>query len=402
MSGKLKLILPVVIVLGGGLVTAILVRTKPEVETRESPALAPLVRVVTAQPRDIRLDVTAQGTVLPRTETTLVAQVAGEVVEVAADFEAGGFFLQGEVMVTLDPRDFALAVKRREAQVAQAEVLLTREEAEAEVAAVEWEELGTGEPSPLVLRQPQVAEARAALAAAEAELEKARLDLERTRIRAPFDCRVRRKEVDRGRYLTPGQPVAAIHGVDFAEVRLPVPDDQLAYLDLPFAYRNRDSAASGPAVTLRASFAGGQHSWQGRIVRTEGEVDPKSRMLNLVARVERPYDRGSDAAAGRPPLVVGLFVQAQIAGQPAEDVFVLPRSALRDGDRVLIVDDEDRLRFRTVEVLRTAAGNAIVSGGIEAGAQVCISPLDVAVDGMEVRTATAAEGGTVSVEEEAL
>ena len=385
-----KLILPIVIIFISALAAWALVNTRPEVETKVVEPLAPLVRVTSVQRQDFTFDVRAQGTVLPRTETTLIAQVAGTVTEVSPHFETGGFFTQGEVLATLDPRDYEVAVRRASAQVAQARLALVQQEAEAQVAVEEWQQLGEGEPSPLVTRQPQVAQARAALEAAEAELEKAKLDLERTRIRAPFDGRVRSKRVDLGQFLTPGAPLATIHATDYAEIRLPVPDDQLTYLDLPFTHRDA-KRRQGPEVTLTASFGQERHSWQGRIVRTEGELDSRSRMLNLVARVEDPYGAGGHAE--RPPLVVGLFVEADIAGRPASDLVVLPRSALRtvgDGHQVLVVDAEDRLRFRDVAVVRLDGEEAVIGEGLADGERVCVSPLDVATDGMRVRTVAAA------------
>lgn len=389
---KLKhLILAAAIILVSALAAWALVTTRPQVETREVETLAPLVRVTEVARQDLAFDVRARGTVLPRTETTLIAQVAGTVISTSPDFEIGGFFSRGETLVQLDPRDYQVAVRRASAQVAQAKLALVQQEAEAQVAIEEWQQLGEGEPSPLVMRQPQVAQARAALEAAEAELEKAELDLERTRIRAPFDGRVRTKRVDLGQFLTPGAPLATIHATDYAEVRLPVPDDQLAYLDLPAAYRSGEQRP-GPEVTLSARFRGGRHTWRGRIVRTEGELDPRSRMLNLVARLEDPYASSADDP-DRPPLAVGLFVEAVIAGRRAEGVVVLPRLALRpagDGYRVLVVDGDDRLRFRDLDVLRLDGERAVIGDGLEEGERVCVSPLDVVTDGMRVRTAAGA------------
>lgn len=395
-----KAIIPIVIIGVSALATGALVRSRPQVETQEVEPLAPLVRVIEAARQDLALNVHAQGTVLPRTETTLIAQVAGEVNRVSSNFETGGFFSRGETLVELDPRDYQVAVRRARAQVAQAQLLVVQQEAEAQVAIEEWQQLGEGEPSALVMRQPQVAQAQAGLEAAKAELEKAQLDLERTRVRAPFDGRVRTKRVGRGQFLTPGAPLATIHATDYAEVRLPVADDQLAYLDLPFAYRSAAPTA-GPEVTLRARFGRQIHSWQGRIVRSEGELDSRSRMLNLVARVEDPYaapkgrqTAGAATDTGRPPLAVGLFVEAEIEGRPAADVIVLPRSALRpqgDAYQVLVVDDDSRLRFRDVSVLRLEGEQATIGSGLEVGETVCVSALDVATDGMKVRAAPAGE-----------
>ncbi len=398
-----KILLPVVVLLLSLGITGGLIATRPQVEPSPPTRLVPLVRVITVEPAAASLDVHAQGTVLPRTETTLISQVAGEVTSVSPAFETGAFFRRGEELVSVDARDYEVALRRARAQVAQAELQLAQQRAEAAVAVQEWGSLGDGgEPDALVLRQPQLAQASALLEAARADLDKAELDLERTRIRAPFDGRLRAKRVDLGQYLTPGTPLATIHATDYAEVRLPVPDDQLAFLELPFAYRDGDRAAPGPEVELTARFGGQVHAWQGRIVRSEGERDPKSRMLSLVARVENPYDHAPGSVAGgaqRPPLAVGLFVEARIAGRGHEGVATLPRIALRrgdGGDQVLVVDGEARLRFRAVEVLRLEGERVLIAGGLAAGEQVCVSPLDVVVDGMRVRTveegAAAGEG----------
>jgi len=388
----LKILLPVAIVAVAAALAFVLVRTRPEVEARKPEVIPPLVRVATVEPRDVALDVAAQGSVSPRIETTLVSRVAGQIVEVSPSFVVGGFFRRDEVLVELDRRDYELAIDAARSRVAQAELRLVREEAEAAVAREEWQELGEGEPDALVLREPQLAEARAALAAARADLERSELDLERTRIAAPFEGRLASKRVDLGQYLTPGQAIAGIQATDHAEIRLPVGDDQLAFLDLPLVSWN--GQAPGPEVVLWQQFAGREHRWRGQIVRTEGEFDRRTRMLNLVARVDDPY--GLEGASERPPLVVGAFVDAQIAGRVVPGAVVLPRTALRsgEGDRVLVVDGEERLRWRPVEVVRAEGDSVVLSGGLEAGERVCISPLDYVVDGMKVRTVdgTEAEG----------
>ncbi len=383
-----KLFLPILIIFLSALATWALVQSKPEVETQNVEPLAPLVSVQTVSFEDLTFDVNAQGTVLPRTETTLIAQVAGAVTSVSSHFETGGFFSRGEVLATLDKRDYEVAVRRASAQVAQAQLALVQQEAEAQLAVEEWQELGeAGEPSLLVTRQPQLAQARAGLEAARAELEKAELDLDRTRIRAPFDGRVRSKQVDRGQFLAPGTPLATIHATDYAEIRLPVPDDQLTYLALPFLHRDSKDKTPGPEATLSASFGRQRYIWQGRIVRTEGELDSRSRMLNLVARVENPYDSGGHPE--RPPMAVGLFVEAMIRGRAADNVAVLPRVALRstgETHQVLVVDNGDRLRFRDVEVRRLQGEQVVIGEGLVEGERVCVSPLEVVTEGMRVRT----------------
>ncbi len=377
----LKIILPILILTIGGGGAYLLFISREVVLTIPIEVPPPLVRVQTVELEDLQLVVPAQGTVAPRTESTLVAQVAGQITRVSPAFVNGGFFEKGDVLLAIDPRDYEVAVAQARVQVAQAELRLAREEEEGAIARDEWQRLGQGEPTALVLREPQIAEARATRAAAEGALTRATLDLERTQIRAPYPGRVRAKSADVGQYVNPGSPVGRIYAVDYAEVRLPVPDDQLAYLNAPLSFRNRDDA-KGPDVRFRATFAGREHIYMGRIVRVEGEIDPRSRMVALVGRVDNPYRQRDH---NRPPLSVGMFVTAEIMGYRAEEVAVVPRAALRGKDRVLVVV-ENRLYYRAIDILRADAETVVVKAGLESGDQLCVSPLDTVVDGMRVRT----------------
>jgi multidrug efflux pump subunit AcrA (membrane-fusion protein) len=193
---------------------------------------------------------------------------------------------------------------------------------------------------------------------------------------------VREERVDVGQFVARGAPLVTLYAVDYAEVRLPVPDRELSYLDLPLAFTD-PAGREGPLVELGAEFAGRAHTWQGRIVRTEGEIDPRSRTVNVVARVEDPYGRAS--AERGVPLAVGLFVEAAIQGREVSDAVVLPRTALRDSQQVIVVDDESRLRFRRVDVLRVQGDEVVIGEGLSTGERVCISPLVAPVEGMSVR-----------------
>jgi multidrug efflux pump subunit AcrA (membrane-fusion protein) len=191
--------------------------------------------------------------------------------------------------------------------------------------------------------------------------------------------------------VSKGTAVARIYAVDAAEVRLPLSADQLAFVELPLDYRGEAREATRPEVVLRASLAGQTHEWRGRIERTEGEIDTRTRMLFAVARVEDPYARG--AGESRPPLASGLFVEADILGRVATNVVVLPRTALRGADRVLVVNGEERLSFRDVTVLGGDRASVVIGSGLDSGERVCVSPLDVVVEGMRVRTGGAAPVG---------
>ena len=383
----LQIFLPLMVLGLGWYGATKMVAAREEPETEPVEIAPPLVRVLEVKPTGQRLTVEAEGTVFPRTESELVPEVSGRVVWVSPSLASGGFFEKGEELLKVDRREYELALIRSRSAVAQAELTLATEQEESDLARKEWETLGQGEPTPLTFREPQVAQAKATLASAKAALEQVEYDLERTVVKAPYVGRIRTKSVDVGQFVTRGASVARVYAVDFAEVRLPIPDDQLAFVNLPLAFRGQEGEAQGPKVTLRAKFGGQEHTWEARIVRTEAEIDPQSRMVQAVARVADPYGPGK--RAGRPPLAVGMFVEAEIEGNWASSVVILPRSAVRVGDKVYVVDENNRLEFRPVEVLRAERERVLVRSGLKAGERVCLSNLETAVDGMKVEVVEA-------------
>jgi len=384
MTRTSKFLLPIVVIaaglLGAWLMTAN--RKEPERHLPEPPI--PLVRVSTVAIVDMTLTVTSQGTVRPRTESTLSAEVSGLVVEVSSAFVAGGFFEEGDLLLRIDPQDYRQALAEAESRMAAAELRLAQEAAAGDLARTEWAEIGEGEATALTLHKPQLAEAAAAVDAARESIAQARRNLKRTDVRAPYAGRLRQKQVDVGQLVNRGAPLASIYAIDAAEIRLPLPDNQLAFVDLPLSYRHETGDATGPKVALQAEFAGRSYEWTGRIVRTEGEIDPRSRMVHAVARVDDPYARGDDPQ--RPPLASGLWVTTTISGRSVQEVCVLSRAALRDGDQVLVLNGDNRVRFRDVDVLRKTSAEVIIRSGLEAGERVVLSQLAAVTDGMKVRT----------------
>ncbi len=371
------------IIAGGILVLFVMVKLRPEVQPAPVEIVLPLVRVAELIPTNHQFRVMTQGTVSPRTEINLVSEVPGRVVDIASAFTEGGFFDEGDVLLSIDSRDYELAETRAKATLAEARTRHQREQAEAEIARNEWKQLGKGKPSPLLLREPQLAEASAIVDSAQANLQIAQRDLERCEIKAPFAGRIRVKNADVGQYLNRGEIVARIYAVDYAEVRLPLALDQVGFLNLPLDYRGEAAPRYGPRVLLSTRIGQQRHEWEGRIVRTEGEIDSRTRMITAVARVDNPYARSVDW--NRPPLAVGLFVEAEIVGETVEQVYVAPRSAFRPNRGMLVVDGSGRMRYREVEVLRLGSDFVVFRGGVEEGDRVCVSPIDVVTDGMQVR-----------------
>ena len=401
-----KLTLPLAILAAGALVISALVATRPEVELSPPKEATPLVRVVEAQPTTWRFVVRSQGTVVPRNESELVPQVAGEVEWVSPVLASGGFVTASEPLVRIEPADYRVALATSRAALARAESEHGRARTEIERQRT-LREKGVASQARIDDAENAFRVAEASLAEAQARLERAERDLERTTLTAPFDGRVRSERVDVGQFVSRGESIAVLYAVDYAEVSLPVPDRELRFVDVPRApARSEDAPADGaatapadaPEVLLRAEFAGREETWRGHVVRTAGEIDPQTRMVQVVARVTDPYGIKGEREQGerrQAPLAVGLFVQAEILGREVRDVFVLPRAALHSGnpmdpsaaEEVHVVDAEGRLHIRPVEVLRTEPEAAVVGSGLAAGDRVSISSLRAVVEGMRVRVA---------------
>jgi len=377
-----KILLPVLVLLASIGAAWALIEQRPHVMPQAEAPAAPKVEILLAEPQTLRLNVMSQGVVAPREEIDLIAEVSGKVVQMHPALVSGGAFNANELLLTIDPRDYDYAVVAAQAKVAEAKRALISEEAQAEQARSEWKALGEGEASDLALRKPQLAEAEAKLKAAEAELAKARLDRNRCELRAPFAGRVLSKQAGRGQYLQSGSVAARIFASDIAEIRLPIGLDQLAFLDLPLG-RGAQAEGHWPAVTLRAEVGGKPQQWQGRIVRSESVLDSASGQLYLVAQVEHP----DQATPSRPPLLSGLFVQAEIEGVRRGGLFALPRSALNSLQQAKLVDQDLRLEIRPLDVLRTEADRVIVTSGLKAGDRVVVSEMPVPVAGMQVSIA---------------
>lgn len=377
-----KILIPIGILCISGLITFGLIKFKKDPETKPVETKPTLVQVIPAQSRSETFQVRTQGTVVPRTESTLTSEVSGRILSVSPAFYAGGVFETGDVLLEIDPSNYETAVAQAEFTLEQARLRFAQEEARGKQARKEWGSLSTGEAPPLALREPQLQAEAANVEWALAALEKATRDLAKTTIRAHFTGMVRLKQADVGQYVTLGTPLGTVFAIDLAEVRLPVSLDQLAYLDLPASFQGKVNSQNAPPVTLSARVGGRQHSWEGTIVRTEGAIDLSSRMVTCVAQVEDPYSVHHDATGM--PLTIGLFVEATIEGRTVEDVVVLPRQALRGPNRLLVVSEENSLTTRTVEVIKSDAEQIIIGSGIETGELVCLTALEFVVEGMKV------------------
>jgi len=388
------------VILASGIIGAyVLIKLRKPPERTQQDVLAPLVKVEPLHVRDIPMVIRGYGSVNPKVVVDLIPEVPGKVVFVHPELKVGGFIRGNERILQIDPRDYELAVRQADAAVADARVRLETEQAEAQVARREWDALhpDTEPASPLVLREPQIRRAQATLESAEAQLATAQLRLERTSLSLPFDALITSERVDLGQYVVTGQSLGTAFGMDAVEIEVPLEDDELAWFDV---FTNSILANDDPnpqkktPVEVRADFAGAVHTWQGRVVRTTGQVDKMSRMVWVIVEVLDPF-RISDS---RPPLLPGVFAEVLIQGKTLVNAVAVPRDAVREGNHVWLVNG-GRLHIQPLDVVRADKDFAYVVSDLQDGAHVVVSSLDAVVSGMEVRMDTQMESQTELAEQ---
>ena len=342
----------------------------------------PIVDVLHIQPGNHRVWIETQGLVKPKTQIQLVSQVTGRVEAIADQFSAGGFFAANEVLVMVEESDYRIAVSQASAQLANAKQLLATEKGRARQAKREWRDLGNSEANDLFLRKPQLASAKANLLAAEAGLEKAELDLSRTRVSAPFAGRVLSKRVDVGQFVSQGTPIAEIYSSGIAEVRLPLTAQQR---------QNVSVSGSQPSpVKLIARYGNNDYEWDAVLERLEGAIDSSSRQYYVVASLPQAFADHIDETGvlQKPGLAVGQFVTAQIAGNYIENSFLIPRSSLRQQQKIWVLEN-NRLAYIDVVVIQSNDDTALVqlADKSEAHSSIAVitTSLSLALKGMEIR-----------------
>ncbi|MCY4264833.1 MAG: efflux RND transporter periplasmic adaptor subunit [Gammaproteobacteria bacterium] len=383
-----RIILPILI-LGGCFSAAVaLIRNPASVEESALEVIPVTVRVVEVSLQSAELVVGSQGKVQAAQSASLSASVAGPVAWISPSMESGGYVEADQSLIQIDRADYETALARTraslqqataEAQFSEQELGRLRELAEERLASE----------SQLQDAERRVEVNRAQLANAKASFEQAQLDLERTDIRSPFNAIIDRREVELGQYVNRAQSVGILYGADEVEVRVPLAIRQLGYLDIPLGQRGELGSERAPKVTLTGYYGGQEYSWNGKLVRIEASIDPNSNTVQTIIRVQQPEAvndvPNSGITTSSIPLPIGLFVHAEIKGRTIEDIISLPRSVIRNNNQVLVVDAENKMHFREIEIFRLEEQQVLITGGIQPGEKICVSPIQAVVDGMAVQ-----------------
>lgn len=391
---KRQLILSLLILLVSAGLFWGLTQLKGNPEKEANPFSLPLVKLQELSPESVSLTVNSQGVVRPAIETRLVTEVAGVVKTVSPLFVSGAVFEKGALLATLDDSDYQVALSQAEAALAASQARLAEEQARSEAEKQNWLRSGKklAQAPALLLRTPYVAEAQARVKAASAQLAKAQRDLAKTVIRAPYRGMVRERTMNIGQYLAPGNEIGRIFSIDYGEVRLPITPSDLGWLD-------RDGGGQPRAtirVTLEQQLGQKRQRWDGIITRAEGVVDERSRMHYLVARVDDPYGLEQSQTW---PLKAGSFVYATLQGRTLDNLFRIPRSALYGSGQIMVArllePNRYSLHFRKVTQVYASGSDVFVTGDLQPGEQLSLTALGNPVEGMQVKTAVAADSRPV-------
>ena len=383
----------VAVVIVSVVIVGTLVLTKPKAERRGPELAAPLmIEVQKIQPIDYEISVASYGTVQPQTQSFLVSQVGGMVVSVSENFRDGAFIKKGDVLLNIDDRDFDIEVNVAKANLAQAKQAYAQEVAQSEQALKDWQSLGLdGEPNDLVLRKPQLESAQSNLLAAESSLYRAQLNLERTEIVAPFDGRLINSFVDIGEVVGVNAQLGEIYATDYVEVRLPLKNSDLGFVDLPETYADENAqSTSYPDVVLTSGFGNGD-SWTGKIVRVESVIDSNARQLHVIAQIDNPFSSDHQS-----PIKIGQYVTAEISGITMTDAIMIPNTAIYQNSFVYIAE-EAVVERREVDILWQSESDTVISSGLEFGDQLVTTPLGQVTSGTRVQIIDeAVEGDSIS------
>jgi len=379
-----RALLPFLVIVISLVLTFVLVKSRKTPKPHEAPHLGPLVEVGILTKADRQILISGTGSAQSRYEVSITPQVKGRVSKLSPQMVAGGTFQKDELLFAIEDVDYQLAIAHAQATLAQAELELLRNENLADLARKEWHLLNSEsdlEPNPLVVYEPQLKSARALRDAAQANVKQAELNLERTRVFAPFDCYVRSEQLEIGQFLNAGAPVATVAGIDQIEIVVPLPLEEIVWLQVP----RKGTKQRGSLAKVELQSGGRTFHWQGEITRSLGEIDPRNRMARVVVTVNDPFTEDTEKANLLNDLLPGMFVNVQILGEELSDIISVPRGAMHDNDTIWVIDDENRLHIREVDILRRERDEVLIRSGLDANEKIVLTNLSGAAEGMLLR-----------------
>jgi len=354
----------------------------PKSDRMAKPKVSQLsVETTMVKPQQYVVHVSSFGSVRPRIQGELIAEVSGKITYVNDQFREGGYFQQDQTLLKIDPTQYQLEVRIAEAALNTAKQAYIEEQAHADVAKQEWERSGrrSSAASAVALRKPQLESALATIESAQAKLDMARLNLQRTTIKAPYRGRILKKFADIGQVVASGKKLADLFATDFIEIRLPIKNKDLPFVDLPEASTKSTNKDELPDVSFRSDLLAQNQVWHGKLIRTESAIDDASQQLNIVAQIDHPYAANN----GMPQLKIGQYLDADITGKTVQNAIVVPNSSIYQGSYLYVVED-GKLQRREISILWQNDQQALIGSGLAANDELVVTPIGQVVSGTKV------------------
>ncbi len=376
----MKVWLPILVLLVGMGIAYGISLTEPETEEEEKVETSPIVQTISPAAQTHTIEVTGHGLVTPSRELSVHPELLGKVIGQHPSLVAGGYIPKGQLLLSLNPVDYKLAVDQQQALVAQAELEQEVEAARKKVAEREWQLMGKreGSSSSLANREAYERSAAARLSSAKSNVELAKLQLDRTKIYAPFNAMVQFENVEVGQVVFPQSLVAKLVGTDSYWVVADVPIHKLQHITLP-----KEGGATASKVTVEQTSGESTQSFEGRVMRLLTHVEPRARMAQLVIEVLDPLGLQNDSNGL--PLFLGATVRVRIEGTKFPNAIGIPKVALRAQDEVWLLTDDNKLGKKKVRPLYADPNTVIIAADLEPNARIITSDLGIPVKDMELR-----------------
>lgn len=363
-----------------------LIKNKPEVKKRSKKPAIPVVKVVALKKQSYQLKISSAGSVKAHTETTLVAEIAGKITYVDNDFAEGNYINKDQTLLSIDKTDYLNNIELAKAEIAQKQLELAEQQAQANLAKQDWDLFGEKQrtPSKLAMREPHIKSAKAALKAANLRIQQAEINLSRSAVKAPYAGRVLERSVAIGQYVTPGTKLGKVFATDYVEVHLPLSLADYEQLNLPEHYQGEKQPKTNnlPFVIFYSNTGAAKHQWKGKLIRSAATLNESTRQIAVIARINKPFSRSK---TGSPPVKIGQFLQADIEAKRLENVVLIPSSAIRENREILLLDTH-KILLHPITIIATDKDNVVISAkNLPLNKPLILTPPPLATNGMEVK-----------------
>ncbi len=365
-------IYPFLIILSGIIFIIILTSFKKKPSIIKQKIVLPVVKVASFNAETRKILIKGNGTLEAKDKVNIASQVSGEILKISKKMSDFKRFEKGDTLFVIDPTEYELRIKNAEAIVLQQKMALKMEKINKKIADLEWQAHKKINPKAvcdsMTLRIPQLEIAKANYQSALATLKISELNLQRTIIIAPFAGMLIMKNISTGQIVSPGVTLAQICSINKATLKISVINDELKWIGKKI----------GQPTQIFGNYYGEEYLWKGKLIGIEPFANQGSRMSNLIIETTNPMGKNQN-----PPF--GLFVRAEVEARKIDNITAIPRHLLKNKNEIIVINNEDKIEFKRVNILRFEEDLALIDGGINGKDRLLISTLETATPNTKVR-----------------